>query len=92
MYEMPVIGFLTRKKHILALNGITNGCKFPGYLFGSSIASSIAEKYGAYSNATALSGIVLVVGSIMLLLIPSPDEQQRQLAKKKSRGEHIAIS
>jgi MFS family permease len=84
-------------EHILALNGITNGCKFPGYLFGSAIASSIAEKYGAYSIATALSGIVLVIGSIiMLLLIPSPDEQQRQLAEKKSHGyssgEHIAIS
>lgn len=83
-------------EHILALNGITNGCKFPGYLFGSAIASSIAEKYGAYSNATALSGIVLVAGASMLLLIPSPDEQQRQLAEKKSNDhssrEHIAFS
>jgi hypothetical protein len=73
-------------EHILALNGITNMCKFPGYLFGSAIASNIAQQFGGYGNATALSGIIELLGASMLLMIPTPEEQQRQLAEKKSRS------
>lgn len=73
-------------EHVLALNGITNMCKFPGYLLGPAVASYIAQNFGSFQNATALSGIIELVSVFMLLMIPSPEEQQRQLAEKKSRS------
>jgi len=72
-------------EHILALNGMINMCKFPGYLLGSAIASNIAQQFGGYRNATALSGIIELLGASTLLMIPTPEKQQRQLAEKKSK-------
>jgi MFS family permease len=73
-------------EHILTLNGITNMAKFAGYLLGPAIASSIAQSHGGYGNATALSGIIEVSGALFLLMIPTPDEQQRLLVEGKSKG------
>lgn len=70
-------------EHILVLNGMINICKFPGYLLGSAIASDIVQM-GGYANATALSGIIEILGASVLLMIPTPEEQQRRLAEKKS--------
>mmetsp|Transcript_4393 Transcript_4393/g.9155 ORF Transcript_4393/g.9155 Transcript_4393/m.9155 type:complete len:567 (-) Transcript_4393:78-1778(-) len=72
-------------EHILVLNGMINMCKFPGYLLGSAIASNIAQKFGGYGNASALSGIIELLGASMLLMIPTPEEQQRRLVEKKNR-------
>ncbi len=71
-------------EHILVLNGMINMCKFPGYLLGSAIASNIVQKFGGFANATALSGIIEILGASMLLMIPIPAEQQRRLVEKKS--------
>jgi len=71
-------------EHILVLNGMINMCKFPGYLLGSAIASNIVETFGGYGYAAALSGMIEILGASMLLMIPTPDEQHRRLAEKKS--------
>ena len=68
-------------EHILALNGITNLFKFPGYLLGSPIAGKLVEETGGYNLAAVTSGITTLIGTIMLLFIPSPAEQKRQLSK-----------
>eukprot|EP00986_Skeletonema_menzelii_P007545 scaffold2971_cov152-Skeletonema_menzelii.AAC.5 len=67
-------------EHILALNGITNMFKFPGYLLGSPIAGKLVEASGGYNLAAVSSGITTLVGTAMLLFIPSPEEQKRQLS------------
>ena len=50
-------------------------CKFPGYLLGSAIACIIAQKFEGYIHATALSGMIELLGASMLLMIPTPEEQ-----------------
>jgi MFS family permease len=74
----------TSPEHILVLNGLINMCKFPGYLLGSAIACIIAQKFEGYIHATALSGMIELLGASMLLIIPTPEEQQRRLAERRA--------
>ena len=71
-------------ERVLALNGVTNIFKFPGYLLGPSIAGMLVEQ-GGYSLAGIVSGLITLAGTITLLLIPSPDQQQRELLEMKRR-------
>jgi len=73
----------TSPEHILVLNGMINMCKFPGYLLGSAIACIIAQKSEGYIHATALSGMIELLGASMLLMIPTPEEQQRRLKERR---------
>ena len=69
----------------MVLNGLINMCKFPGrYLLGSAIACIIAQKFEGYIHATALSGMIELLGASMLLMIPTPEEQQRRLAERRA--------
>jgi len=71
--------------HILALNGITNMFKFPGYLFGPPIAGMLVEISG-YNLAALVSGVCTLIGTTFLLLIPHPKEQKRQLSTISERS------
>lgn len=72
-------------EHILALNGITNMVKFPGYLLGPSIAGLLVEiSSGDYNLAANFSGFVTLIGTLALLMIPSPEKQIKQLSEKYS--------
>ena len=70
-------------EHILALNGITNMFKFPGYLFGPSIAGLLVERSsGDYTSAANFSGITILIAALTLVMIPSPEQQVQQLSEK----------
>lgn len=69
-------------ERVLALNGVTNIFKFPGYLLGPSIAGMLVEQ-GGYSLAGIVSGLITLAGTVTLLLIPSPEQQQRELLEMK---------
>ena len=71
--------------HILALNGITNMFKFPGYLFGPPIAGMLVEMSG-YDLAALVSGVCTLIGTTFLLFIPHPKEQKRQLSTIPERS------
>ena len=66
-------------EHILALNGMLNMCKFPGYLFGSAFASHIVQELGGYKYAAVLSAFLEILAASMLFKIPSPEMQQLKL-------------
>lgn len=77
----------TSSEHILALNGMTNMVKFPGYLLGPVVAGQVVKLMGGdYKLAAITSGLITMFGAIMLLMIPSPEEQQRQLEAAKSKS------
>ena len=67
------------------MNGITNIFKFPGYLLGPSAAGMLVEQ-GGYSLAGIVSGLITLVGTATLLLIPSPEKQQIELLEIKRRS------
>jgi predicted MFS family arabinose efflux permease len=82
-------------ERVLALNGITNIFKFPGYLLGPSAAGMLVER-GGYSSAGIVSGLITLAGTATLLLIPSPAQQQielleikRRSKKKRSNGDDV---
>jgi len=72
-------------ERVLALNGITNIFKFPGYLLGPSAAGMLVER-GGYSLAGICSGLITLAGTATLLLIPSPEKQQIELLEIKRRS------
>lgn len=78
----------TSSEHILTLNGITNLFKFPGYLFGPMLAGLLVEySGGSYGGAAFCSGVASLWGAVLLLMIPSPNEQHKLLeedARKKA--------
>jgi len=83
--SMPIIVLAdaygeSSSEHILALNGIRNMFKCPGYLLGPPIAGILVEVSGGYNLAATCSGVTTLIGTMMLLMIPSPEEQQRQLS------------
>lgn len=69
-------------ERVLALNGVTNLFKFPGYLLGPSIAGMMVEKSG-YNLAGSVSGLITLTSTLTLLMIPSPEQQQRELLEMK---------
>jgi len=81
----------TSSEHILALNGITNMFKFPGYLLGSPIAGKLVEASGGYNLAAVSSGITTLIGTFMLLFIPSPKEQKHQLSTISTRDDQVTL-
>lgn len=72
-------------EHILTLNGITNMFKFPGYLLGPTLAGIVVDESGGYFVAAYVSGLLTLIGTMMLLRIPPPDEQHRQLSLMPKR-------
>ena len=72
-------------ERVLALNGVTNIFKFPGYLLGPSVAGMLVER-GGYSLAGIASGLITLAGTATLLLIPSPEKQQVELLEIKRRS------
>ena len=69
-------------EYILVLNGITNIIKLPGYLLRPYIAGLIIEwADGSYIYAANCSGLTTLIGSLMLLCIPSPEKQLQQLSE-----------
>ena len=72
-------------ERVLALNGITNIFKFPGYLLGPSAAGMLVDR-GGYSLAGICSGLITLAGTATLLLIPSPEQQQIELLEMKRRS------
>ena len=69
-------------ERVLALNGVTNMFRFPGYLMGPSIAGMMVER-GGYGLAGSVSGFITLVGTLTLLMIPSPQHQQQELLEMK---------
>lgn len=68
-------------EHILALNGITNLFKLPGYFLGPPMAGMLVEANGGdYNLAAICSGLTMFIGTVMLLMIPTPEEQKHQLS------------
>ncbi len=57
-------------EHILAMNGIVNMAKLPGYLSGPSIAGFLVEYTGGYRLAAVSSGVSMLLGTAFLLFIP----------------------
>ncbi|KAL7427689.1 hypothetical protein ACHAXM_000960 [Skeletonema potamos] len=76
---------------VLALNGVTNLFKFPGYLLGPSVAGMMVEK-GGYNLAGSVSGLITLTSTLTLLMIPSPEKQEGELLemkRKKSKSNSI---
>jgi MFS family permease len=86
MSSLPVIiladAYESFPQRVLALNGITNIFKFPGYLFGPLIAGMLVEKKG-YGFAGFVSGLTTLAGSLTLFMVPSADKQHRELLEFK---------
>lgn len=80
-------------EHVLALNGIANMFKFPGYLLGPPIGGVLVEMTGGFGLPALFSGIGTFVASTLLLALPSPQEQQKQLSmsEKPSKSEVSTI-
>jgi len=69
-------------ERVLALNGITSIFRFPGYLMGPLIAGIMVER-GGYGLAGSVSGLITLAGTLTLLMIPPPEQQQRELLEMK---------
>ena len=81
-------------EHVLALNGIANMFKFPGYLLGPPIGGFLEEISGGYVFPALFSGVGTFVASTLLLALPSPQEQQKQMmsmSEKSSKSELSAL-
>jgi MFS family permease len=96
MSSLPVIILadaygLMCSERVLALNGITNIFKFPGYLLGPSVAGMLIER-GGYNLAGIVSGLITLAGTATLLLIPSPAQQQIELLEIKRRSKEQRIN
>ena len=68
-------------EHILALSGVSSMLRFPGYMLGPVIAGWLIE-WSGYTLTSVCAGLTTLFGTVLLLFIPTPEEQRHMLTER----------